>query len=481
MKAWRWVLPVLVLGACGGDFSTMGAMGDRAAERDLSGRERILTGEVPHPDDFSLAGFISEHSYDFPAPSPDTNVTVHSLATFMRNPQARGPRTLLLIGVTARTMTETTRAPIDVVAVIDRSGSMSGEKIVKAREALAMLSAKLDTGDRLGIVSYAASARWDLPLDEHSTADIADAISEITDGGGTNIFDGLETAYAAFDTDTTRTRWVVLLSDGNPNEGVTDDDAILRLVRLYRDAGIGTSAIAVGGDANSFLMESMGPAGGGSYHFLQDPEPLGEVFAREVEVLSRPIADEMTISLSPSAGYRFGEVYGFDSAPGVAEPTIYVPRIFYEERPGGFIAEYERVPGSGNAADWGTITVSYKLVDSGTPVTVTVPVGLPFDPEADTREQFHAHHSALKADLVLTAGRAIVDTLAAVWYGEDLDRAFARVDEAVEVIEKRRAPIKDDVELEEDLALLRKLRENLSGGYGDDVTETASAVTGGVE
>ena len=64
-------------------------------------RGTIESGGIPRPEDFSLAAFISQHTYQFPPSNTDTPVTVHALASFVGEPAAKGPRAMLLLGLTA--------------------------------------------------------------------------------------------------------------------------------------------------------------------------------------------------------------------------------------------------------------------------------------------------------------------------------------------------------------------------------------------
>lgn len=425
-------------------------------------RNSIAEGGVPRPEEFSLAAFVSAHTYDFPAATTDMPVSVVGLTSFVADPKSHGPKALLLIGLDTQRTETVVRTPVDLVAVIDRSGSMEGDKITQTRTAVKKLARGLASGDRLAIVAYDSAPEALLGLTGNADLAVFDAVADgIVADGGTNIYGGLESGYALLPNGGERTRWVVLLSDGIPNQGETSPDAIARLVHSFQEQGIGTSAVAVGDDADRNLMARVAASGSGSYYFLSDPEKLADVFRRELTRVSTPVADDFSLSFHLTSRYTINEVYGFTLESGAAFPAFQVPRVFYQERPGAFLVDLTFNPGADTAADWGALEATYMPVGAAQPVTQSVPIGLPFDPQNNPEEEFFAHAASRKGYVALAAGMGIQTAVEKFWNDDDREGAKQAIDEAIAEFERRRKPLGDDKELTSDLALLQKLQANL--------------------
>lgn len=419
----------------------------------------IMSGCIPSKEEFSLAAFISGHHYAFPEAASDQVVTVHALTSFVAQPALKAPKALLLIGLNAQRVTEQTPVPIDLVAVVDKSGSMDGYKIVQARDALRAMVAKLQPQDRFGIVAYDSLASVYLPLTSAAENGTIDAVIDtIIAEGGTNIYDALSLGYQSFATDAERTRWTVLLSDGQPTVGIVSYDSIVDLARVNREAGIGTSSVGIGADANSDLMARLGPAGGGMYYFLDDAAALGDVFQKEVSRVTHPMADDVKFTFSLSDRYAFKTLYGFELNGGL---EYSIPRVFYEEKAGGFIAEMSMLPGQDNAADWGTLTVSYSPLGTTEVTSQTVTIGLPFDPVSAPQNEYHQHHTSQKAYAVLTAGLAIQEAGRLVWEMEDLEAADKYLASAITEFDRLTGSLSGDAELAFTRSLLVGLQANV--------------------
>lgn len=468
---WVWLLALLLGGCLESEGSGTGFEVDRGNDSS-SGDETfgfveddygidcpILGGCIPSKEEFSLAAFISGHHYAFPEPASGQVVTVHALTSFVAQPALKGPKALLLIGLNAQRVTEQTSVPIDLVAVVDKSGSMDGFKIIQAREALRAMAAKLQPEDRFAIVAYDSVASVYLSLTSAAETGTIDAVIDtIFAGGGTNIYDALTLGYQSFTTDAERTRWTVLVSDGQPTVGITSYDSIVDLARVNRVAGIGTSSVGIGGDANSDLMARLGPAGGGMYYFLDDAAALGDVFQAEVSRVTHPMADDVKFTFSLSDRYSFKTLYGFELNGGL---EYSIPRVFYEEKAGGFIAEMDMLPGQDNAADWGTLTVSYSPLGATEVTSQTVTIGLPFDPVSAPQNEYHQHHTSQKAYAVLTAGLAIQEAGRLVWEMADLEAADTYLTSAIREFDRQTSSLSGDAELAFTRSLLVGLQANV--------------------
>lgn len=207
------------------------------------------------------------------------------------------------------------RMPANVVLVIDRSGSMSGERIEHARASALFLLDQLADGDRFSIVTYASNARVDFPssLLNSDTRGMARAsIDQIHAGGGTCISCGLdagELQLAAADMAGSSER-VIVISDGKAGSGVTSADGLGEMARRLEAAGSTVSSVGVGLDYNENVMAAIAQRGNGNHYFVEDPSTLAVTLEQELDSLSQLVAQNVRLSFELQPGVRF--VQGYD-------------------------------------------------------------------------------------------------------------------------------------------------------------------------
>lgn len=221
------------------------------------------------------------------------------------------------------------RAPVNLALVIDRSGSMSGEKIIRAREAALALLEKLGPQDRLSVVHYGSDVSV-LPgafVTEGNRVRFERFIRGISEEGGTNIGDGLaagraQLAKAQSDFKVNR---LVLLSDGQPTVGITSPAALTALVRGYRSAGLSVTSLGVGVDFNEDLMTRLAEVGGGSYGFVARGAQLAQLFERDLQQAGTQVARAVTLSFELPPGVQLGEVLGRTASVSGNRVTVAMP------------------------------------------------------------------------------------------------------------------------------------------------------------
>jgi Ca-activated chloride channel family protein len=181
-----------------------------------------------------------------------------------------------------------TKAPLAAVLVIDRSGSMAGDKIDAARAAAERFVQGMSDGDLLGIVTYGSDVTVDLALTEVSSSSRSralDIVRRIEEGGGTNIDGGLQAARAQLQQANVggRVERVVLVSDGRPTEGDRSTATLTGHAVALRALGATTSTLGLGLDYNEDLMEAIAVDGGGRYHYLRSGEQMGKILDDELQ------------------------------------------------------------------------------------------------------------------------------------------------------------------------------------------------------
>jgi Ca-activated chloride channel family protein len=207
------------------------------------------------------------------------------------------------------------RSAVNLALVIDRSGSMSGYKLAQAKQAARHLVGLLKDEDRLAIVHYGSDVK-SLPGQPATAANrerMLHFIDGIWDEGGTNIGAGLaagrfQLAQAQGHFSVNR---LILMSDGQPTEGVTDDAGLTRQAQEIRATGITVSAIGVGTDFNEDLMQAFAEYGAGAYGFLEDAGQLATLFQKDLQQATTAVARDVTLSFTLPPGTSLGEVLGY--------------------------------------------------------------------------------------------------------------------------------------------------------------------------
>jgi Ca-activated chloride channel family protein len=195
--------------------------------------------------------------------------------------------------------------------VIDRSGSMSGEKLEMAKTAARSAVELLSPQDYAGVVIFDDQASWAADLQSAASKQtIIDRIASIESSGGTNIAPGLELALQALRTSPAKLKHVILLTDGVSSPGPFQE-----LVSQMAQERITASTVAVGADADQQLLQQIAQWGGGRYYFTDSPDRIPQIFARETMVASKSAIQEMPFVPVPAGSADFLSGIDFKTAP----------------------------------------------------------------------------------------------------------------------------------------------------------------------
>jgi Ca-activated chloride channel family protein len=207
------------------------------------------------------------------------------------------------------------RTPVNLAVVIDRSGSMSGYKLQQAKQAARHLVGQLGPEDRLAIGHYGSDVKSlpSLPATPANRERMLQYIEGIWDDGGTNIGAGLHAgrSHLVASRGDYRVNRIILMSDGQATEGITEDAGLTEVVRGIRAEGITVSAIGVGTDFNEDLMQGFAEYGAGAYGFLEDAGQLATLFQRDLQQAATSVARNVELSFTLPEGVTLGEVLGY--------------------------------------------------------------------------------------------------------------------------------------------------------------------------
>jgi Ca-activated chloride channel family protein len=197
------------------------------------------------------------------------------------------------------------RPPLNLALVIDRSGSMGGSKLSYARKAARVLAGELTSRDRLAIVTF--DDEVSVMMTSTAVSDpqpFLAAIQTIQRGGSTALFDGwlAGATEVANHLDPTALNRVLLLSDGQANEGLTDQQEIAAKVAGLTARGISTSSFGLGDGFDEDLMGAIANAGDGTLAFIESPAQLADLYASELQGLASTHGKRVSIGIRPKNG-----------------------------------------------------------------------------------------------------------------------------------------------------------------------------------
>lgn len=256
-------------------------------------------------------------------------------------------RFAVLVGVKAPPLADDVRlqerAPIDLVTVLDISGSMAGSKLTLLKQAVTFVIENLGPSDRLAIVTFSSGAQRNFPLrrmTEQGRREAAQAVQAISANGGTNIVEGLKKGVRVLEERRERNpvASIVLLSDGR--DTYNGDNANQRRSPRNRRSSNATSgpdflnllpssicprnreALAAGQlptfhvhtfgfglDHDSSAMHAISDASGGTFSFIETVSTVQDAFAMCIGGLLSVVAQELKITVrSASRGVDIGSI-----------------------------------------------------------------------------------------------------------------------------------------------------------------------------
>lgn len=263
-------------------------------------RSSLLRGALPPARAVRIEEMVNYFTYDYPAPARDAApfTTSISVTATPWNPATR----LVRIGLQGRLPETADRPPLNLVLLIDSSGSMQDPaKLPLLKQSLRLMLPRLRAQDELAIVTYAGRAGTLLgPTPAGDRGAILGALDRLTAGGSTAGEAGLRAAYDL----ARRMRQpgeigrVLLATDGDFNLGIDDPAALAAFVAGQRDSGTYLSVLGFGrGSYRDDMMQALAQSGNGQAAYIDTLAEARRVLVDQLSATLLPIADDVKIQL----------------------------------------------------------------------------------------------------------------------------------------------------------------------------------------
>jgi Ca-activated chloride channel family protein len=254
------------------------------------------------------------------------------------------------------------RTPVNIALVLDKSGSMQGDKIERARDAAIMAIERLNNDDVAAVVSYDDVVYIDMPATKAADKEaFRNAIRRIDAGGNTALFAG--TSKGAHEVqkflERNRVNRVILLSDGLANVGPSSPAELGRLGAALAQQGISVTTIGLGLGYNEDLMTRLAGMSDGNHAFVEHPDQLVKIFDAEFGDVLSVVAQEVRLIIDCMPGMRPVRVLGRDAEIDGQSVSVSLNQL-YSQQEKFVLLEVEIPPGvAGDSQPVANVSVDY--------------------------------------------------------------------------------------------------------------------------
>ncbi|QSB12619.1 von Willebrand factor type A domain-containing protein [Natronosporangium hydrolyticum] len=277
-------------------------------------RGYLDSGLLPDPDSVRTEEFVNYFDQEYAA--PESGLGIHldgTTAPFRGGSDQR----LIRVGLQAPVVDDEDRRPVNLTVIVDVSGSMQGHNLEMVQAGLSRLLDNLGPDDAVAIVTFSSDADLLLemtPMTQQTP--IRDAVAALTPQGMTNLEAGLRLGYehAEANLRSDGTNRVVLLSDGEANEGQTDPQ---QLAEQIAQAAGDTTLVVIGVGRqtyNEVVLEQFANQGNGFYAYLDTVREAERLFGHDLTGTLQVMARDarVQVSFDPAAVSRF-RLLGFEN------------------------------------------------------------------------------------------------------------------------------------------------------------------------
>ena len=295
--------------------------------------------------------------------------------------------TFLKVGLTGFKMgSEAKRTPINVALVLDKSGSMSGSKLAKAKEAACWAIRRLDRKDIVSVVVYDSTVQVLVPATKLSDKEaVCRKIGNIESGGSTALFAGVSKGAAELRKfiDRNRVNRVILLSDGLANVGPQTPGELGQLGSSLIKEGISVSTMGLGLDYNEDLMAELARRSDGNHVFVEKAEDLAKVFNFEFNDVLSVVAQEVTITINISPEIRPVRVLGREAEINGRRVIVQLNQLYSQQEKYVMLEVELPATEAGQTRQVAQVDVSYANMETKTTDRLSSTVSVNFDPSED--------------------------------------------------------------------------------------------------
>jgi len=263
-------------------------------------RRFLNEGSRPPTDAVRVEELVNYFEYGYARPQDRATPfsSYVALAPSPWNPE----RQILHVGLQGFDMPKGEQPPLNLVFLIDTSGSMSSEdRLPLAQKSLNLLIDRLRPQDRVAMVAYAGSAGAVLaPTDGRQKLKMRCALGALHSGGSTAGGQGLSLAYALAkeNFDPKAVNRVILVTDGDFNVGVADPSKLKDFVSEKRRDGVYLSVYGYGrGNYNDTMMQALAQNGNGTAAYVDSLQEARKLFRTDFTKSLFPIADDVKVQI----------------------------------------------------------------------------------------------------------------------------------------------------------------------------------------
>jgi Ca-activated chloride channel family protein len=376
-----------------GSLSAPGATGKANALRGT-----VASLQIPRPEAFSAERLLSQHSSGLLVQStcsrPVCLITETIDAQLLAQPEAQYLTSLRFDSHLANTAQQ--RAPVNLVAVVDRSESMRDSALQLTKQGLAALVRQLTPSDQLSIVTYGGSPRTYVAptfVNASGRQRLLRAINKLRSGeGASNLELGLSFAHRlarAAGTDFEGADRVMLFTDERPNEA--NFSMVLTAAERGAQVDVGLTVVGVAMPFDAQLAAALGSVRGGNLIFIRNETEVNQLFGPELHTLLSEVAHDVRINITPARGYRIAGVYGVPGAvvqyAGEQSVEVGIATAFLGSRAGQLfvtLARLAELPPRAATADepLARVMMSYQPLTGPQPRNAILPlaIGTPAEP-----------------------------------------------------------------------------------------------------
>ncbi|PQV56316.1 Ca-activated chloride channel family protein [Defluviimonas denitrificans] len=371
-------------------------------------RSSLTRGTLPPDGAVRVEEMVNYFPYDYPAPQAGDGPFRASVSLFP-TPWNKDTQ-LLRIGIQGAMPAVQDRPPLNLVFLIDTSGSMDDpQKLPLLKQSFRLMLGQLAPEDRVAIVTYAGAAGLVLdPTAASETTKILAALDRLGAGGSTAGQAGLEQAYAVAEDMAAdgRTGRILLATDGDFNVGLSDPEALKSYIARKRDSGIYLSVLGFGrGNLDDATMQALAQNGNGTAAYIDTLSEAQKTLSDQLAGALFPIADDVKIQVefNPAtvAEYRLigyetralaREDFNNDKVDAGEIGAGHQVTALYEITPVGSPAQrtdalrYAASPESTGSDELAFLKLRYKAPGTATSTLIETPIpATPATPDTDAR------------------------------------------------------------------------------------------------